>query len=919
MLGAAAVFLARRHRSPLIVVCEDVFPEIASTLGRLRNPLAIGALRRTVSFYLRRADRVVAIGETMRMRLEAKGAPPERIRVIPNWVDVSLLEPRPKENEWALENGLAGKFVVMHSGNVGHAQDLDTLVHAADRLRDLDDLEVLIVGSGARRAEVMRLVERLGARQRSLSSLPAPGAALGVPFERRCARGRSRAGTCRIRRAESPLRDPCGRATRDRRRRRRERDGPRRRGSELRVPGACRVSRIYWRLRSVGCHAARGELAELGRNGREWVEREGDRPVAIERYRALITEVLEASSREGVIKILRVIARLNVGGPTLNVAYLTKGLAPLGYETTLVTGRIGSNEGSMDYVASEAGVRPLYIGSLQRNLSLFGDFGALLRLVGLIRSQRPDVLHTHTAKAGALGRAAALLSGRARPGVVVHTYHGHVLTGYFSPLMSRLFLGVERFLAHGTDVLVAVSPEVRDDLVELGVAPDSKFVIVRLGLDLDQRIAAPEDARDRVREELSVEPDQLLVAWLGRMTEIKRVDDLLRAFADLRGRGVDAVLALVGDGPNRDGLEQLAERLGIRDAVRFTGFRRDVGSIYRASDVVALSSANEGTPVSLIEALAAGCAVVTTDVGGAVDVLDGGRVGFLVPAGDTKAFADRLEDLVRQSELRHEFGAAGREHVLARYSVDRLVRDVDRLYRGLLGAKADRLSASGAADVIAVAVIFWASLGRPCLDACPVPARGGGRAAGWRGRRPVREELLPQVAVIVAAHDEDEVILRRIANLRALDYPADQLEIVVTSDASTDGTDELAEAAGARVIRNPRGGKVAAQDRAVRETESEIVAFSDANALWAPDALRAARRRAVRRPRRGLRLRAAAARGRRRLEQGGSLLALRDGAAVRRVAASARSPAATARSTRFAAPTTSRSIRGSGTTSRCRT
>ncbi len=163
MLGAAAVLLARRHRTPLIVVCEDVFPEIASALGRLRNPLVIGALRRTVSFYLRRADRVVAIGETMRMRLEAKGAPPERIRVIPNWVDVSLLEPRQKENDWALENGLIGKFVVMHSGNVGHAQDLDTLVRAAHRLRDLDDLEVLIVGSGARRAEVMRLAERLGA------------------------------------------------------------------------------------------------------------------------------------------------------------------------------------------------------------------------------------------------------------------------------------------------------------------------------------------------------------------------------------------------------------------------------------------------------------------------------------------------------------------------------------------------------------------------------------------------------------------------------------------------------------------------------------------------------------------------------------------------------------------------------------
>jgi glycosyltransferase involved in cell wall biosynthesis len=440
------------------------------------------------------------------------------------------------------------------------------------------------------------------------------------------------------------------------------------------------------------CHGARSELAELGRNGREYVEREGDRAVAMDRYRDLLAEVRKASAGD-VVKVLRLIARLNVGGPTLHVAYLTRGLAPLGYETTLATGRVGPNEGSMDYVADETGVQPLFIGSLQRNVSVVADVAALVRLVALIRSLRPDVLHTHTAKAGALGRAAAMLAGRARPGVVVHTYHGHVLTGYFPALTSRVFLRVERFLARSTSALVAVSPEVRDDLVRLGVAPISKFVVVRLGLDLERRVAAPADARRQVREELGVADDQFLVTWLGRMTAIKRVDDLLVAFADLRGRGVDAVLALVGDGPNRETLARLAEELGVADAVRFTGFRRDVGSVYRASDVVALSSANEGTPVSLIEALAAGCAVVTTDVGGAVDVVDRGRAGLLVPAGDTTAFAARLEELARDPELRRELGAAGREHVFARYSVERLVGDIDRLYRSLLGAPSVRVLA----------------------------------------------------------------------------------------------------------------------------------------------------------------------------------------------------------------------------------
>jgi glycosyltransferase involved in cell wall biosynthesis len=644
----------------------------------------IATLRRTVSFYLRRADRIVAIGETMRTRLEAKGAPPKKIRVIPNWVDVSEIGPRPRDNAWAVENGLVGKFVVMHSGNVGHAQDLDTLVRAAERLRELDDVVIAVVGLGARRAEVMRLAERLGLdnvrflpyqpRERLSESLStadvhvvglAPGLAGYVVPSRLygiLAAGRPviAAVDGESETAEIVRSADCG----------------------YHVPPAS-PDLLAAAIRR--CHASRSELARLGENARAYVEREGGRQVAMERYRALLAEVRRHPTGDEAIRVLRVIARLNVGGPTLHVAYLTRGLAPLGYETTLVTGRVGQNEGSMDYVAAETGVEPLYIDSLQRNLSVLADVAALFRLVRLIRSLRPDVLHTHTAKAGALGRAAALLARRARPEAVVHTYHGHVLTGYFPGWTSRLFLRVERFLARGSDALVAVSPEVRDDLVRLHVAARSKFVVVRLGLDLERRIAAPVGARERVREEWGVGDDQFLVTWLGRMTEIKRVDDLLRAFADLRGRGVDAVLALVGDGPNRTELHRLAEQLGIAEAVRFSGFRRDVGSVYAASDAVALSSANEGTPVSLIEALAAGCAVVSTNVGGALDVLDHGRVGLLVPAGDTGAFADRLEELVRQPELRRELGAAGREHVLARYSVDRLVNEIDRLYRSLLG------------------------------------------------------------------------------------------------------------------------------------------------------------------------------------------------------------------------------------------
>jgi glycosyltransferase involved in cell wall biosynthesis len=302
----------------------------------------------------------------------------------------------------------------------------------------------------------------------------------------------------------------------------------------------------------------------------------------------------------------------------------------------------------------------------------------------LIRELRPDVLHTHTAKAGAVGRAAALLAGSARPAVVVHTFHGHVLRGYFTPNRARVFQQIERTLARSSDALVAVSPQVRDDLVRLGVAPASKIAVIRLGLDLERRVATESVTRAAVRSELGVPAESFLIGWLGRMTEIKRAEDLLAAFGLLRANGRDAYLVLVGDGPLRGVLERVARDLGISDRTRFVGFRESVGEFYSAFDAVALTSANEGTPVTVIEALASGLPVVATDVGGVSDVVDDGGSGFLVPAGDVGAIAERLERLAADGQLRTRMGEAGRAFVIPRYSVPRLVDDVDRLYRTLL-------------------------------------------------------------------------------------------------------------------------------------------------------------------------------------------------------------------------------------------
>jgi glycosyltransferase involved in cell wall biosynthesis len=398
--------------------------------------------------------------------------------------------------------------------------------------------------------------------------------------------------------------------------------------------------------------------------------------------------VAEDGAAHEPIKVLRVIARLNVGGPALHVAYLTAGLADRGYETTLVAGTLARGEESMAAVSESRGVRIETLPALHRNIGPLRDAQAILRLARLIREERPTILHTHTAKAGAVGRIAALLSGSARPPIVVHTFHGHVLRGYFNPLTSFGFRTLERWLARVTTALVAVSPEVRDDLVKLHVARASKFTIVRLGIELEERTDVASDVRAETRRQLGVGPDAFVVGWVGRMTAVKRTDDVVRALRGLVDRGVDVYLCLVGDGPDRDHLERYAHELGVVRRCLFVGYQQDVARFYSAMDALLLPSANEGTPVSVIEALAAQRPAVATRVGGTPDVIREGVDGFLVEVGDADALSERLAELAADPERRARMGASGRERVLERYAVERLVDDVDRLYRSLLDARA---------------------------------------------------------------------------------------------------------------------------------------------------------------------------------------------------------------------------------------
>jgi glycosyltransferase involved in cell wall biosynthesis len=386
------------------------------------------------------------------------------------------------------------------------------------------------------------------------------------------------------------------------------------------------------------------------------------------------------------IRVLRVIARLNMGGPAIHVASLAAGLQTRGYLTTLVAGSLARGEDSMAFVAERLGVAIVSVPEMEREIAPLHDVQSARRLAALIRETRPHILHTHTAKAGAIARAAAVLAGDARPPIVVHTFHGHVLKGYFGPGRTAFFRQVERLLARASDVLVAVSPEVRDDLVGLGVAPRSKFAVIRLGIPLEERLHDATADLD-YRQLYGIPGDAFVIGWVGRMTGVKDTAAVLRILRAARDLGVDAVLCMVGDGPERDRLELQAHDLGIARQTYFVGYQPDVAGYYRLFDALVLPSVNEGTPVSAIEALASGTPVVANRVGGVPDVVRDGLDGFLVEPGAIEHAGRRIAELAADPGLRRRLGESGRERVLRRYSVDRLVDDVDRLYRALLEAK----------------------------------------------------------------------------------------------------------------------------------------------------------------------------------------------------------------------------------------
>ncbi|MFA5410281.1 MAG: glycosyltransferase [Candidatus Omnitrophota bacterium] len=392
------------------------------------------------------------------------------------------------------------------------------------------------------------------------------------------------------------------------------------------------------------------------------------------------------------IKVLRIIARLNIGGPAIHTILLTEGLDGRRFESLLVYGRLSQGEGDISYYAREKNIATHFVPELKRELNFFSDIIAFYKIYKIIITEQPDIVHTHTAKAGGVGRTAAILYNfihRNKKIKLVHTFHGHIFDGYFSKIKSRFFIFIERFLALFTCQIITVSESIKNELISLGISKERKIKVIPLGLELDKFLSLPE------RRDID-----LNIGIIGRLVPVKNHRLFLEAAAMVisDNQAIRIKFKVIGDGELRGMLEEYSRKLKINNYLDFLGWQKDLVKAYSGLDIVALTSINEGTPVSLIEAMASGKAVVATDVGGIKDLLgdetntkikpNGSfkilERGIMVMPGDSLGFAQALNLTIQDGNLRREMGLRARNFAKTEFTKDRLIKDVESLYLAIL-------------------------------------------------------------------------------------------------------------------------------------------------------------------------------------------------------------------------------------------
>ena len=397
-------------------------------------------------------------------------------------------------------------------------------------------------------------------------------------------------------------------------------------------------------------------------------------------------------------RVLRILNRLIIGGPSKNAVYLTRYMQP-DFDTMLVIGGKEDHEQDADFLAIANNIDPTCISEMKRSISPYNDWAAYNKLKKLIKVFKPDIVHTHAAKSGALGRLAAKHSNVP---VIVHTFHGHIFHSYFNSLKTNFFIRSERYLAGLSDAIVAISDVQKKELSgDFRIAAPDKFQVIPLGLDLDNFIINQDEKRHKFRTEFELDDDTVAIGIIGRLVPIKNHSLFLKGLKYvLDNTSVKVKAFIVGDGESRAAIQQMANSLGIKytkqtdlvhpDPLIFTSWRTDVDTIFAGLDIIALTSLNEGTPVSLIEAQAAGKPIVSTRVGGIADVVLENKTALLSEITDEKTFSENLLLLVNDSSLRRKFSNTGKDYVISKFSYHRLVDDMSGLYHDLLDKKNHR-------------------------------------------------------------------------------------------------------------------------------------------------------------------------------------------------------------------------------------
>ncbi len=385
-----------------------------------------------------------------------------------------------------------------------------------------------------------------------------------------------------------------------------------------------------------------------------------------------------------MIKVLRIINRFNLGGPTFNAALLTRYLDD-DFETLLIGGVPDEGETDSLHILEKYDVKPIIIPELIRNPNPVSDRKAYRKIKAIIEEFKPDIVHTHASKAGVLGRKAAISCGVK---TIVHTYHGHVFHSYFGKFKTHLIKSLERNLAKKSSGIVAISNLQKEELVKKHrICAADKVKVVPLGFDLSSFLQDNPAKRDQVRNDYNIEAGDVAIAIVGRLAPIKNHSFFLKVIEQLLEKGVlNIKVFIVGDGSERELIEKMSNSLNKKygQKITLTSWIFDIATFNKGMDIICLTSDNEGTPVSLIEAQASGLPVISTDVGGVRDIVLDGESGFITKLGDIETYVEKLRLLVENEKLRVKFAAKGRDFVTSRFNYERLAKDISVYYRELL-------------------------------------------------------------------------------------------------------------------------------------------------------------------------------------------------------------------------------------------